>query len=1184
MKPKISFHYLLLFLILIGGINCKMIAQTAFTNTQYADVLQKSMFFYQAQQSGTLPTFNKVSWRANSGLSDGSDVNKDLTGGWYDAGDHIKFGFPMAYSATMLGWGAIDFKDGYVKSGQYTAIKNNLRFVYDYFIKCHTAPNELYGQIGAGGADHSFWGAPEIMTMTRPSYKIDAAHPGTDLAMETASALAAGSILFATEDPAYSALLLKHAKELYTFGNTYRGKYTDAITDASGFYNSWSGYQDELVWGGIWLYRATNDATYLTNAESAYDLVSNENQTTFKPFKWTLNWDDKIYGCYPLLAKLTGKAKYYADIERNLDFWTDGFQGQKITYTPGGLAWLSQWGSLRYSSNASFLALYYGDLPTADVAKKTKYKNFATSQITYCLGANPSNRSYVCGFGTNPPVNPHHRGAHGTWNNNLTGPPTTSRHTLYGALVGGPGNTDNYTDDRADYISNEVATDYNAAFTGAVARIIADGSAVTPVAIPKEAVGEEYVSTIKSNSVGTNYFEPAVTVNNHTAWPARRPAKMSFRYFIDISEGVAKGYTINDYSVVFGGYHPDATSISGLKPWSGNIYYVEVEYVNVAIFPGGQSESKRECQFRMSGPSNAWDSSNDFSYTGTTTTDTKTLYVPIYENGVKVYGNEPGNVIPPTSYTLTSSAGTNGTIAPTGAVSVLAGTSKTYTITPNTGYQIDAVLVNGTSVGAVATYTFTNVNADQSISATFKAIITSSTITATADANGAISPSGAVVVANGTNKTFTITPNAGYQIDSVLVNGTSVGAVGTYTFTNVTANQSISATFKAITTSSTITATAGANGSISPSGAVVVANGTNKTFTITPNAGYQIDSVLVNGTSVGAVGTYTFTNVTANKTISATFKAIITSSTITATAGTNGSISPSGAVVVVNGTNKTFTITPNAGYLIDSVSVNGTSVGAVATYTFTNVTANQSISASFKAIVVIGDGCLLARFGVPRATALPDSGNTSFSKVYTLGTGGPNLSNVTNAVINWSLPNNGLWQLSFNTNNGIPTWWLDMRNNVQNFAQAQPAITFAGTGIANLDGNKYYVNYVDNNNVVFVEVTGKHAIYFSNSATPPVGCPTTAKFASNSTTKNTVLENLIAYPIPTTDFLKVNVSGEAKSKQVIIYDLLGKMVLQKQVNQNTDEETLDLSKLPTGLYQLIFNADDKVSVTSVIKE
>jgi Glycosyl hydrolase family 48/Secretion system C-terminal sorting domain/Divergent InlB B-repeat domain len=376
------------------------------------------------------------------------------------------------------------------------------------------------------------------------------------------------------------------------------------------------------------------------------------------------------------------------------------------------------------------------------------------------------------------------------------------------------------------------------------------------------------------------------------------------------------------------------------------------------------------------------------------------------------------------------------------------------------------------------------------------------------------------------------------------------------------------------TTSSTITASAGANGTISPIGAVSVVNGTSKTFTITPNAGYQIDAVLVNGTSVGAVATYTFVNVTTNQTIAATFKTTTaTSSTITASAGANGTISPIGAVSVVNGTSKTFTITPNAGYQIDAVLINGTSVGAVGTYTFTNVTTNQTIAASFKAIVVSGDGCLLTRFGVPRATALPDN-NTSYSKLYTLGTGAPNLSNVTNAVINWSLANNGLWQLSFNTNNGVPTWWLDMKSSVQNFAQAKPAITFSGTGITNLDGNKYYINYVDSNNVVFVEIAGKHAIYFSNSATAPAGCGTAI----------TTVADLNIKPNPMGDILTVDVSGKASVKQIMVYNLSGIMVLQKDINPNNAEISLDTSKLPAGLYKITFKSDEKVITKNVLKQ
>ena len=119
-------------------------------------------------------------------LADGADVSRDLTGGWYDAGDHVKFGFPMAFSATALAWGAIDFPEGLTASGQMQHLKKNLRFVNDYFIRCHTAPNELWGQVGNGGTDHAWWGSSEVIRMTRPAYKIDASRPGSDLAAETA--------------------------------------------------------------------------------------------------------------------------------------------------------------------------------------------------------------------------------------------------------------------------------------------------------------------------------------------------------------------------------------------------------------------------------------------------------------------------------------------------------------------------------------------------------------------------------------------------------------------------------------------------------------------------------------------------------------------------------------------------------------------------------------------------------------------------------------------------------------------------------------------------------------------------------------------------------------------------------------------------------------------------------------
>ena len=143
-----------------------------------------------------------------------------------------------------------------------------------------------------------------------------------------------------------------------------------------------------------------------------------------------------------------------------------------------------------------------------------------------------------------------------------------------------------------------------------------------------------------------------------------------------------------------------------------------------------------------------------------------------------------------------------------------------------------------------------------------------------------------------------------------------------------------------------ISASAGPGGSISPSGSVSVTNGGSQSFTITPKVGYIVDNVTVDGASKGAVTSYTFKNVTANHTIAATFKA--KTYTISASAGSGGSISPSGSVSVTNGGSQSFTIIPNVSYVVYNVTVDRASKGAVTSYTFNNVTANHTIAATFK--------------------------------------------------------------------------------------------------------------------------------------------------------------------------------------------------------------------------------------------
>ncbi|MDR3218071.1 MAG: T9SS type A sorting domain-containing protein [Dysgonamonadaceae bacterium] len=312
------------------------------------------------------------------------------------------------------------------------------------------------------------------------------------------------------------------------------------------------------------------------------------------------------------------------------------------------------------------------------------------------------------------------------------------------------------------------------------------------------------------------------------------------------------------------------------------------------------------------------------------------------------------------TYTITASAGSNGSISPTGNISVSQGGSQTFTFTPNTGYETNQVLVDGlnnTTAVSAGSYTFTNVTANHTISVTFRQ--KQYTITASTGSNGSISPTGSVSVSQGGSQTFTFTPNTGYEINQVLIDGvnnTTAVSAGSYTFTNVTANHTISVSFKQKATPTyTITASAGSNGSISPNGSRTVSQGGSQTFTFTPNTGYEINQVLVDGVnnaSAVSSGTYTFTNVTANHTISVSFKQKATPTyTITASAGSNGSISPNGNISISQGGSQTFTFIPNTGYEINQVlvdGVNNTLAVSAGSYTFTNVTANHTISVTFR--------------------------------------------------------------------------------------------------------------------------------------------------------------------------------------------------------------------------------------------
>ena len=443
----------------------------------YARHIELSLLFYECQRSGPLPKTNRIFWRHDSLVNAGEDVNVDLTGGYYDAGDNVKFNFPGASALTLIAWSGIDFAEGYKKSGQWDNYIDAVKWGADYFIKCHSKKDELYVQVGNGQTDHQYWYPPEYIQYDVPSYKIDSSNPGSDVAAETASFLAATSILFKDIDSSYSQTCLKHAIELYDFADKYRGVYSDSVKQAQGFYTSYSGFNDELVWGAAWLLRATGEEKY----REMFDKIAEAEYGEQDPKKYygntgPISWDDKRPGAYILIAMVTKEEKHMQNAYKYCDAIL------KQPKTPGGLWYdknLSQWASNRYAANAaSMLALFASILPESD-SKRKEYIDFVKSQIDYILGDNPAKVNYVVGAEENSPKAVHHRGASGTYDStDKNAKPYWDIFTLYGALAGGPGPDDSYTDTRTNYQMNEVALDYNAGFTVCLAGLVHFGLGV----------------------------------------------------------------------------------------------------------------------------------------------------------------------------------------------------------------------------------------------------------------------------------------------------------------------------------------------------------------------------------------------------------------------------------------------------------------------------------------------------------------------------------------------------------------------------------------------------------------------------------------------------------------------------------------------------------------------------------
>ncbi|CBY21220.1 unnamed protein product [Oikopleura dioica] len=448
---------------------------TTFTTSTIAYALSLSILFYEAQIAGKKPSWSRIPWRGDSVLNDGCDLGLDLSGGFFDAGDSVKFTYPMAFALNLLIWGAIEYPMGYKSAGQFKANDRIIRWGIDWLLKANFEELSIVGMVGLPTTEHSFWIPPERISHFRPSFTAGIDNPASDLFSQVAATFASASIYFQSEDETLSKDMFERSVVMTRSSFENPGYLHDAIPELKTYYKSWH-IADEHVYAALWVHKAAVALENSTVEEEMKELAFSweeraiNGDVEYNTIWWegeSFNWDSKHPAIHFLFSNLFS---HDPSRERFEKFKNSIFRRER---TEKGFIWISKWGSTRHNANAMFLLLldakYQEDFGLFQEVK---------SQIYYILDGpmiDGQKGSYLIGYGDKYPTEPHHRGSscNGADDFCVENNSTDAVWTLFGALVGGAYSvTDMFLNDRKNWITNEVALDYNAGFQSTLAGLI----------------------------------------------------------------------------------------------------------------------------------------------------------------------------------------------------------------------------------------------------------------------------------------------------------------------------------------------------------------------------------------------------------------------------------------------------------------------------------------------------------------------------------------------------------------------------------------------------------------------------------------------------------------------------------------------------------------------------------------
>nr|XP_048336359.1 endoglucanase 25-like [Ziziphus jujuba var. spinosa] len=496
--------------------------------------LHHALFFFNAQRlffffvifvciAGRLPEYNNVSWRGDSCLNDGVLNSNNLVGGYYDAGDASKFHFPASFAMTILSWSVIEYSGKYEAIGELDHVKDIIKWGTDYLLQtfdsyapsvANVVSQVVGGDTSSGGTnsrDQDCWIRPEDIDSHRTGQEC---YNCPALADEMAAALASASIVF-KDNSQYSKKLVHGADLLFKFATKGQGEnYSGSADPPSAFYNS-TGFWDEFMWGGTWLYFASGNSSYLNLVVNPV-LARLENALWTSSDRGVFSWNNKHAGVYLLLTRLriflnfgypeeAMLSKYHQQIDDIMCSYLPVFPS--FNRTNGGLIQLNHGKPqpLQYVVNAAFLAKLYSDYLDALLVpgwycgptfyQTETLRDFSNSQIDYILGKNPQNMSYVVGFGEHFPKHVYHEGSSipsnktkysckegAKWRESSQANP----NTIVGAMVAGPDKNDVFQDIRSNYNYTKPSLAGNA---GLVAALVAlSGGTKSTAGIDRDSI------------------------------------------------------------------------------------------------------------------------------------------------------------------------------------------------------------------------------------------------------------------------------------------------------------------------------------------------------------------------------------------------------------------------------------------------------------------------------------------------------------------------------------------------------------------------------------------------------------------------------------------------------------------------------------------------------------------------